>query len=198
MNWLDTETKAILQKDHEPKLAPPRVAEFGLVVLRKGKDQERLVRAICRINNCPEPEAFALAQLPEPVTINPGLSEEEAFFGQFELICCDSIAVFVRSEVLLARGQREYLDALFKKVLESPEFRPTRIDVLEVPATEAGETFADQFLGCVCAEAERPLDEFSLWVPYKKAKMMKHWAARVGAQVQCESVPSATDKEDDV
>jgi hypothetical protein len=198
MNWLDTETKAILQKEEEPKFAPPKAGEFGLVLLRKGNDRERLVRAICRINNCAESAAGVLARSPEPVTINPGLTEAEALFGQFELICCDSVAVFVRSEVLLAPGQKEYLDGLFRKVLESPEFKPTRIDVLEVPASEAGEKFVDQFIGSVCPEDRRPIDEFSLWVPLKKARMMKHWAARVGAQVECESTPNPSDEERDI
>lgn len=190
MNWLDTETKAILEKQHEPRPAPAKAAEFGLVLLSKGSDAQRLVRAVRRINDCPEPEAVALSRMPLPVTVNPGLTEAEACYGQFELICCDAVAVFVRSEVLLAPNQKEYLDAVFRRVLESPEFKPVRIDVIEVPATESGEKFVDQFLGNACPEEKRPIDEFSLWVPYKKARIMKHWAARVGAQVQCESVPN--------
>ena len=196
MNWLDTETKAILQKEHEPKLAPPKTAEFGLVLIRKGSDEQRLIRAICRINDCLESEGVAVAREPTPIIINSGLTEAEALLGQFELVCCDSIAAFVRSEVLLERDQKAYLDALFQRVLQSPEFRSTRIDVLEVPATEAGEKFVDQFLGNPMPEAKRPIDEFSLWVPYKKAKLMKHWAARVGAQVQCDAVQNSKDEGD--
>jgi hypothetical protein len=196
MNWLDTETKAILQKEHEPKQAPPKAAEFGLVLIRKGSDEERLIRAICRINDCPESEGIAVARKPTPVIINLGLTEAEALLGQFELICCDSVAAFVRSEVLSGRDQKGYLAALFQRVLQSPEFRPTRIDVLEVPATEAGEKFMDQFLGNPVPGEKRPVDEFSLWVPYKKARLMKHWATRVGAQVQCDAVQNSSDEED--
>ena len=196
MNWLDTETRAILQKQDEPKLAPPKAAEFGLVLIRKGRDEQRLVRAICRINDCRESEGIAVARQPTPIIINSGLTEAEAQFGQFELICCDSIAAFVRSEVLLERDQKDYLDALFQRVLQSPEFRPTRIDVLEVPATEAGERFVDQFLGNAIPEAKRPREEFSLWVPYKKAKLIKHWAARVGARVQCDALQASQDEGD--
>lgn len=61
MNWLDTQTKEILQKVVEPKLAPPKTAEFTLVLVRAGTDHVRLVRAICRINECDEPEAVKLA-----------------------------------------------------------------------------------------------------------------------------------------
>jgi len=196
MNWLDTETKAILLREHEPKLAPPKAAEFGLVLIRKGSDEQRLLQAICRINNCLETEGVALARQPAPVIINLGLTEAEALSGQFELICCDSVSAFVRSEVLLERDQKDYLDALFQRVLQSGEFRPTRIDVLEVPATDAGERFMEQFLGNLAREDKRPMDEFSLWVPYKKARLMKHWAVRVGAQVQCDAVQHSKDEGD--
>jgi hypothetical protein len=188
MNWLDTETKAILQKEHEPRLAPPAVAEFGLVLLRKGEDEKRLVRAICRVKDCPEPEAVTLSRSPLPVIIDPGLSEADALFGQFELICCDAVAVFIRSEVLLAEGQKDYLDALFKKVLESPEFRPTRIEVIEVPATDAGKVFADQFLGDLGSLDKLPVEEFSVWVPLKKARMMQHWSEKAGVLVKCDEL----------
>ena len=89
MNWLDTETKAILQREPEPPLAPPKSGEFALVLIRSGTDHQRLVRAIRRINDCGEGRAVELARAAPPVTINAGLSQEEALFGQFELICCD-------------------------------------------------------------------------------------------------------------
>ena len=196
MNWLDTETKSILQKDYEPKLAPPKAAEFGLVLLRKGSDDLRLVRAICRINDCPESEGIAIAQQTTPAVINPGLTEAEALWGQFELICCDAVAAFVRSEVLLDPEQRDYLNTVFQRVLLSPEFKPTTIDVREVPATEAGERFLEQFIGKAIPEGNRPLDEFTLLVPYKKARLMKHWAIRVGAQVECAAVQNSPDERD--
>jgi hypothetical protein len=195
MNWLDTETKAILQKEDDSKLAPPMAAEFGLVLLRKGGDEPRLIRSICRINNCPETEAIALARKTTPVIINPGLTEAEALWGQFELICCDAVAAFVRSEVLIEQA-RDYLIQVFQRVMQSPEFRPTRIDVLEVPATEAGEKFMEQFIGRVAPEGKRPLDEFTLIVPYKKARLMKHWAARVGVQVQCDAIQKPPEEKD--
>jgi hypothetical protein len=194
MNWLDTETKAILQKEDEPKLAPPKVAEFGLVMLRKGDDERRLVRAICRINDCAEYESLALARRPTPATVNPGLTEAEALWGQFELICCNTIAAFVRSEVLLDQEQQDYLNTVFQRVLLSSEFKSTRIDIREVPATEAGENFMNQFIGGAVREKNRPLEEFSLMVPYKKARLMRHWAARVGAQVECEAFRNSPDE----
>jgi len=196
MNWLDTETEAILQKEYGAKLAPPKAAEFGLVLLRKGNDELRLVRAICRINDCLESDGIAIARQPTPTIINPGLTEAEALSGQFELICCNGIAAFVRSEVLLDQEQQDYLQTVFQRVLLSPEFRPTRIEVREVPDTEAGKKFMEQFIGVAAMEANRPLDEFSLLVPYKKARLMKHWAVRVGALVECDAFRNSSDERD--
>ncbi len=191
MNWLDTETKSILQKEHDPKLAPSKAVEFGLVLLRKGVDQERLVRAVRRINESTEAEAAELVHSPVPVTINPGLTEGEALFGQFELICCDAISAFVRSEVLFEQHQHKYLQDVFQRVLESPEFRPTRVKVLDVPATESGQKFLDQFVGLATLGRAK-----SVWVPFKKARIMKHWAARVGARVDCAALQESKDRED--
>jgi len=197
MNWLDTETKAILQKENQQKWAPPRAAEFALVMIRKGTDDDRLVRAIRRINDCSESEAIELSRLPTPVTINPGLNEAEALFGQFELICCDAVAAFIRSEVLLEQAEQAYLHSLFQRVSQSPEFKPTRIDILEVPATDAGDRFVDQFLGVALVGEKTRATRLSVRVPYKKARIMKHWAARVGAKVRCDALDNSGEVEND-
>lgn len=182
MNWLDTETKAILQKASEPKLAPSRAAEFALVLVKKGSDRQRLVRAISRINECSELKAAELADRTVPVTINFDLSEEDAVYGQFELISCDAIGVFVRSEVL-GQSEKGYIQALFGKILQSPEFKPVKVKVVEVPETESGQKFVDQFLGMTILR-QKPVFPLSVEVPFKKARIMEHWATRVGAQVQ--------------
>ena len=193
MNWLDTETKSILWKEHEPKLAPPKAGEFGLVLLRKGADHERMVHAVCRINECTESEAVKLVRPPAPITINPGLTEGEALFGQFELICCDAISAFIRSEVLLEQDQYGYLHTLFQTVLESPEFRPTEVKILEVPMTESGQKFLNQFVGISSLDAEK--SSMNVLVPFKKARIMKHWAQRVGARVKCDTVGGSKDED---
>jgi hypothetical protein len=187
MNWLDTQTKEILQRVPGQKLAPAKVPEFALVMLKKGRDEERLVRAICRINECSESDAREFARKPTPVTINPDLSEEDALFGQFELVCCDAVSVFVRSEVL-EQGDKRYLQSLFEQVLHSSEFAPAKVEVLDVPATESGQKFVDQFLGVLPQSQGFQSTKLSASVPFKKARIMKHWATRVGARVVCESV----------
>lgn len=192
MNWLDTETKAILQQAHDPKLAPPKAAEFSLVLLRKGTDFRRLVRAIRRINNCTETKAIDLVRSSVPVIINADLTEEDALFGQFELVCCDAVSAFIRSEALASQDQTSYLQTIFEKVAESPEFRPTKMEVVDVPATEAGQNFLDQFLGMPLFDDDIKFPRLSVWIPFKKAKVMAHWAARVGAQVRCVALGNET------
>jgi hypothetical protein len=195
MNWLDTETKAILQKDHEVRLAPPKAAEFALVLIRKGTDHERLVRAIRRINECPEVEAIALARSPVPITINSGLTEAEALFGQFELICCDAVAVFIRSEVM-EQSEPAYIQSLFQQVLQSPEFKATRVEILEIPENDSGERFADQFLGASRHQQDERSGRVTVLTPFKKARIMRHWARRVGARIECRVVQDSCESGD--
>ena len=182
MNWLDTQTKDLLQKVCDEKLAPPKTAEFALVLLRKGPGFHRLAEAIMEINQCSEAEAAALASGQSPVTINFDLTEEEALWGQFELISCDSISIFLRSEVI-AQNDKSYLWPLFKKVLESSEFRPTSVSILQVPATESGDKFLEQFVGKSAIRRDYPL---RLLIPFKKARIMEHWASRVGVKIKLE------------
>jgi hypothetical protein len=185
MNWIDSETKAILQRQDEPPLSPPKVTEFALVLGSRGVDGERLIRAVCRINACSRSSAIALLSRPSPVTINLDLTEEDATMGQFELVCCEAISAVVRSEVA-GEGDREYLAELLQIVSRSPEFQPVTIRIDDVPSTEDGRKFLDQFLGTDLREP-RQLDlPRRVTMPAKKARIMKHWATRVGARV-CEN-----------
>src|SRR6478735_8749899 len=180
MNWLAPQAKEILQKEHDPKLAPPKVAEFALVLVRKGVAHRRIIRAVTEINRCSEADATGLVNRPTPVIINLDLTEEEALSGQSELICCDSISVFIRSEVL-EQSDKAYLESLFKQVLQSIEFSPTTVRVIRVPESEAGAKFIDQFLGGRFPKRNSPV---TLEVPFKKARMMKHRATQIGAEIQ--------------
>jgi len=183
MNWIDTETKAILQRQNEPPLAPSKVAEFALVLGPKGVERERLIRAVCRINDCSRSAAIALLGRPSPVTINLDLTEENATLGQFELVCCEAIAAVVRSEVA-GEADRGYLADLLQKVSRSPEFKPITIRIDSVPMNESAQRFVDQFLGLDVKRLSELGFPRRFTIPLKKARIMKHWAARVGAQVQ--------------
>lgn len=185
MNWLDTQTKEILQKVAEPKLAPPIAVEFTLVLVRKGADRDRLVRAICRINECKEPEAVKLAARRTPVRINSDLSERDALWGQFELICCDAVSIFIRSEILDQMDLAEF-QSLVEKTSHSTEFQPTSVIISEIPQTQSGRSFVDQFLAIV-EPAKVAILPFTVIVPFKKARIMQHWATRVGAKLECQT-----------
>jgi len=177
MNWLDVQTKELLQKVQDEKLAPPKTAEFALVLLRKGSDFNRLVHAIAQINKCGESDATSLARRKTPLVINPDLTEEQALWGQFELICCDAIGIFLRSEVLEQNG-RDYLEALFRQVMASDEFKLCSVRVIDVPNTESGEKFIAKFLN------RSQTIPIAFETPFKKARIMEHWAKRVGAQLE--------------
>jgi hypothetical protein len=158
-----------------------------LVLGYKGVDRQRLVRAVCRINDCGQSQAADLVRRPSPVTINSDLTEKEATFGQFELICCNAIAAVIRSEVA-EQAEKAYLQALLRRISHSSEFKPATIRIEEIPVNEAGQKFVDQFLG-MNLQALRELGfprRFTM--PMKKARIMEHWAARVGAQVHHSAV----------
>lgn len=183
MNWLDTQTKELLQRVPDDKLAPPKTAEFALVLLRKGQDQERLVDVICQINKCGKSDATALVRRETPVVINLDLTEEDALWGQFELICADAISVFLRSEVV-AQNDRSYLWPLFQKILQSSEFKPATVSISAVPETVSGQKFIEQFLGRVPVKRVFPM---AMTMLFKKARIMEHWAARIGAGLKIEA-----------
>lgn len=183
MNWLDTQTQELLQAEPPGKIAPAKVAEYGLVLLKKGIDHHRLVRAVSRINDCSGSVAEALLRRPLPVTINPDLEFGDAQLGQFELVCCDAVTAIVSSEVL-EQGDKDYLNSLFERVSESAEFKPCPLTIIDLPPSEDGRKFADQFLG---SEPDH-LQGVRVDVPFKKARIMKHWADRIGARVDCDAI----------
>jgi hypothetical protein len=102
------------------------------------------------------------------------LSYDAALEAQFELICCDSISVFLDDAVVLG-ATAAYLLELFAKLRASPEFQLVSIQLESVPAGERGMKFLKQFLG-----TPSPLP-FKAAVARKKARIMKHWAVRIGA-----------------
>jgi len=182
MNWLDTQTQELLQRDRHLKLAPPKTSEFGLLLLQRGMDYSRLLRAICLINNCSQSQAAALARQSLPVTINSDINYEDALLGQFELICCDAISAFISSEVL-EEGDRNYQRSLLDKVIQSPEFKAVSVTVVEIPKSESGERFADQFLGITKETLQVLPFPFRVDAPFKKVRIMKHWAGKIGVRL---------------
>ncbi|MBN1591235.1 MAG: hypothetical protein JW888_17110 [Pirellulales bacterium] len=140
-----------------------------------------MVRAIRRVNGCPDSVARELLARRSPVVVNPDLSYHDALLGQFEFICCDAITVIIPTEVV-TDDERSYLDELYAMLRRSDEFEEVTLRVDGVPRSEDGIRFLDQFLGIVEPEIGRfPMD---LRMLYKKARIMTHWGNRIGAQVR--------------
>jgi hypothetical protein len=182
-NWLDTETKAMLQQVPPGKLAPPETGIFTLVLLRKGNDRNWVIRALTRLPGMRQERAMSLASQSCPLPVARSLSLADAILGQFELICCDSISIFLKDEVALP-GDREYLNQLFEQVGSSPEFESVNVTLRSLPDSVASRNFLDQFLG--------PTDATSALLAgrlhrdrmmRKKARILEHWAEKIGAEV---------------
>jgi len=182
MNWLDTETRAVLEKSSVKKSAPPKTREFSLVLLEKGADVARLARAICRINDCSKPQAQSLLQHTPPICLHRDLSYEDALLGQFELICCDAASVCIRSQVV-ENAELGYLRSLYSQLAHSSEFRHLRMRITHLPENQSGAKFADQFLGIPKAAIVSISYPLEIRVSLKKARIMQHWAGRIGARL---------------
>jgi len=181
--WLDTETTAILQGVPPNKLAPPTTAGFTLVLLSKSGDHDRLQEGLAKAG-CSDPllSRRVLAS-PCPCVAATGLTVEEALFGQFELACCDSAAVFVRDEVV-TENDHPYLSDLYVELASSEEFQPREIEVHSVPHDERGTRYLRQFLGTDERFLERVVLPLRRTVMEKKARLMWHWGKKIGADVR--------------
>jgi hypothetical protein len=181
--WLDTETKAILQPAPPDKLAPPDTGVFTLVLLRTGNDLNWVIRALMRLPGMRQERAMFLASQPCSLPVARSLSLADAMLGQFELICCDSISVFLKDEIAFP-GDREYLSQLFQQVESSPEFESVTVTLRSLPDSASSRLFLDQFLGP--ADATSALLAGHLRrerMMRKKARIMEHWAKKIGAEV---------------
>ena len=177
-SWLDTETKALLQKTPPNKQAPPDTGAFTLVLLSiLRNDEQRLARAVERIRPGSREDARFRLQDDLPTPIKGGLTHADALLGQFELISCDAISVFVTDDVV-ADATPKYLANLYESLLQSDEFAETLVRIEELPDDERGSAFIDQFLGT----QQGPLPA-TLTVLRKKARIMYHWGSKIGGRV---------------
>ncbi|MHB1035475.1 MAG: hypothetical protein ACYC35_12135 [Pirellulales bacterium] len=116
-----------------------------------------------------------------PFVLRDKLTLTDAMFGQFELISADIVSVFIADEVM-ANAKPAYLAALFRDLRASDEFALVAISVVTIPHGEAGAAFFEQFLG-----ACRPALPHRVETTRKKARIMTHWAAKLGGAVSQES-----------
>jgi len=168
-DWLDAETKAQLASNPPNKLAPPAVGGYTLVLLERGYNRQRVNRTLAALIDDP-----AKLRKQSPLVVNTQLSLSDALEAQFELICADSISVFLDDEIFL-NASATYLVELFAELRKSPEFEPVRVRVSSVPNDERGARYLEQFFG---EALNLPITQI---VPRKKAHIMQHWAGKVGA-----------------
>jgi hypothetical protein len=173
-DWLDTQTKAQLAESPPDKLAPPVVAGFSLVLLERGPDRRRVDQTLQALVANP-----ACAPSACPCVVQRGLAFTDALQGQFELICADSISVFVNDDVLRT-ANASYLQELFQTLRKSPEFQPVTVCVHSVPIDDGGMRFLHQFFG------ELPRLPATHVVARKKARIMQHWGSKLGAVIESE------------
>ena len=188
--WLDPKTQEILQPEPPRKIAPPTLPDYSLILLKAGGGQERTVRAVRRVNDCPDSDAREFLARRLPLLINPDLSYPDALLGQFEFVCCDAIAVFLASEVVTG-AEPSYMKELFAALRQSDEFRDVSVSLEDVPKNEEGSRFLNQFLGLAEADVETRQFPLNLKALYKKARIMSHWAGRIGAKVSVTVDPEA-------
>jgi len=185
--WLDAETKAILQSVPPEECVALGVSGFTLVLLERGFQVDRLVRAFQRIHLDPERAVNSLLFAPCPTVVRSGLTLDQAIVGQFELVCCDCVSVFLRDEIA-AEGTAEYLRSLYSRLRASPEFQPVFLAITLVPDTDAGRRFCDQFLSSALEKRVRYGSEGIVRdrVFRKKARIMAHWASEMGVRLAVE------------
>jgi len=177
-SWLDTETKALLEESPPEKLAPADTATFSLVLLAAYReDRERLVRAVERVVRKGRQDAEYRADRQRPTIVTSDLTHTEAVIGQFELVSCDAISVFLCDDVI-AGSDGAYLSGLYASLLQSEEFRETTVHIESIPDNDAGDRFREQFLG-----DKGPAPPADLAVALKKARIMAHWGDKIGARV---------------
>jgi hypothetical protein len=182
--WLDTETKAMLQQVPPEKYAPSDTDTFTLVLLRKGDSLRRLAQALEKVPGLSSEKAESVASSCCPLPVARGLSLYDALLGQFELVCCDSVSVFLRDGVVWSAAG-DYLARLYPQFELSPEFETVSVNVGSIPRTEQGERIVRQFFGGMEDDSDRVHTGFSFHgnMMRKKARIMAYWAKKLGAEV---------------
>ncbi len=178
-DWLDTETKAYLQQSPPSKLAPSTIGSFSLVVLRRDPlpDRRRQAQAFERVLEGPSKDGALFTTARVPFVLKRGLILSDAMLGQFELICCDIVSVFLADEVALSADPK-YLADLYRDLLASDEFAMVTVSVTALPPGNSGLEFVRRFI----ADSPPPLPH-RMRATRKKTRIMRHWARKLGGTV---------------
>ena len=177
-SWLDTQTKALLDASPPEKLAPPDTAGFSVVLLAvRTSDVARLAEAVRRVLAGSDVSVGIILAQPFPIVLRKGLSHPDALLAQFELVACDCVSVFLADDVA-GHAPPEYLAELYGRLLKSPEFEEVVVRIETLPHDARAGDFLEKFLGH--GNCPLPAD---LPMMRKKARIMQHWAAKIGGQL---------------
>lgn len=178
-SWLDAETKATLQQVPPQKFAPATLDTYSAVVLSCGADYDHLrrVRAFDRILRTSWIDAEFQTTRRPPFIVKRELTPAGAMLAQFELICCDVVSVFI-SDAVMSSADPTYLSELYGALARADEFEEVGVRVVSIPRHAAGQALLDQFVG-----REIPGFPYDMVVTRKKARIMAHWATKIGARV---------------
>ena len=177
--WLDTETKAVLQESPPLKLAPATTETFSIVVIDLSfrPIHSRHVRAYYRVLGTSVSDAAEILKRKIPLILKRRLTLADAMLAQFELICSDIISAFV-SDSVISNADPSYLSDLWRSLRTGEEFEKLWVTIENAPRDKSGSDFLEQFVG---AEAVSFPKEFLAM--RKKARIMQHWAEKIGATV---------------
>lgn len=177
--WLDTETKAVLQKVPPEKFAPATTETFSIVVIDCSfrPNHSRHLRAYHRVLGTTLDDASDHLKRAIPLVLKRKLSLSDALLAQFELICCDLVSVFV-SDSVISNADPIYLSELWNSLKTGEEFETQRVTIHSVPDDSSGEDFLEQFVGAEVTNF--PIDMEAM---RKKARIMNHWANKIGAAI---------------
>lgn len=188
--WFDTQTRALLQQMPPEKLAPPDTGTFSLVLLDKGKNVARLMQSLTRVPGVSRAKATDLVTHACPIAVADQLSIADAMLGQFELVCSDSVSVFLCDEVISSAGPY-YLSDLYSQLRASSEFETVQVNLAGLPESDLGLRFIEQFIGDSEDSTLSSLKDYrySGMMMNKKARLMAYWARKIGAEVTVGSEP---------
>jgi len=79
---------------------------------------------------------------------------------------------------VVAAADQQYLNRLYSNLLRSDEFARTGVRIDSLPADDQGKAFSDQFIG-----PHPSAFPIHLVVPHKKARIMDHWAIKIGGTI---------------
>ena len=146
---------------------------FTVVVLQHvGRISERASKVIAEFSGKKPQPAKQL-----PYVAARRLTEADAKLLQFELICCDTISVFIADGVV-ATASPEYLARLYTDLIRGEEFATVHIVVDGIPEDVRGARFCEQFF-----DTQPQSFPHRTTTTFKKARIMQHWAAEIGAAV---------------